>query len=359
MKKLLFIALLISTTFGFSQEISNVQFKMYGHVQYNLDNIGKTNNSYFAEGEQDFFVTADLADKVSFLSESILKYDAMTSTKFSPSIERAQVKWDYYGNNSLIMGKFHTPLNTWNDEYHHGRIFYPTIDRPTAFGSIVPLHTLGLDIRGQYLGRLNFGYDLVVGNGISSTDVSDDQGLKKAVMAAVHIRPVDDTRIGLSYFNSFTTKNSPDAHTGHSTYVSMIMGPNDTMIPYTGPMNFELYSFSFKKFSDKYEILNETGYNVTRSSMGEARNQFCFNYVGYNIDDSNTIYTLADYYKVSLDDMYSEPGKKLKVGLGYKHEISEKCNFKLQLEQLNIADSQLNTWITKQYGIKFQLAYGF
>lgn len=182
MKKLLFIALLISTTFGFSQEISNVQFKMYGHVQYNLDNIGKTNNSYFAEGEQDFFVTADLADKVSFLSESILKYDAMTSTKFSPSIERAQVKWDYYGNNSLIMGKFHTPLNTWNDEYHHGRIFYPTIDRPTAFGSIVPLHTLGLDIRGQYLGRLNFGYDLVVGNGISSTDVSDDQimGVKYA-----------------------------------------------------------------------------------------------------------------------------------------------------------------------------------
>jgi hypothetical protein len=68
---------------------------------------------------------------------------------------------------------------------------------------------------------------------------------------------------------------------------------------------------------------------------------------------------VADYYKVSLDEMYSEPGKKLKLGLGYKHEISEKCNFKLQLEELNIADAELESWKTKQYGIKFQLAYGF
>lgn len=350
MKKfLLCIPLLFSVAFGFSQEISNVQLKMYGHIQYNLDDLGKTNNSYFATGEQDFFVTADLADKVSFLSESILKYDAATSTKFSPSIERAQVKWDYHGNHSVIMGKFHTPLNTWNDELHHGRLFFPTIDRPAAFGGMVPLHTLGLDIRGQYLGRLNFGYDLVVGNSISSTDISDNQGFSKAVMAAIHIRPADDTRIGVSYFNDYTNKATSDAHTGHSSYSS----------GYTGPLNFELFSFSFKKFSDKYEILNETGYNVTRTPMGDARNTFCFTYAGYNLNDSNTIYTVADYYKVSLDEMYSEPGKRLKLGLGYKHEISERCNFKLQLEELSIADAQLESWATKQYGIKFQLAYGF
>ena len=350
MKKfLLCIPLLFSVAFGFSQEISNVQLKMYGHIQYNLDDLGKTNNSYFATGEQDFFVTADLADKVSFLSESILKYDAATSTKFSPSIERAQVKWDYHGNHSVIMGKFHTPLNTWNDELHHGRLFFPTIDRPAAFGGMVPLHTLGLDIRGQYLGRLNFGYDLVVGNSISSTDISDNQGFSKAVMAAIHIRPADDTRIGVSYFNDYTNKATSDAHTGHSSYSS----------GYTGPLNFELFSFSFKKFSDKYEILNETGYNVTRTPMGDAKNTFCFTYAGYNLNDSNTIYTVADYYKVSLDEMYSEPGKRLKLGLGYKHEISERCNFKLQLEELSIADAQLESWSTKQYGIKFQLAYGF
>jgi hypothetical protein len=348
-KQFLCISLLFFVAFGFSQEISNVQLKMYGHIQYNLDDLGKTNNSYFAAGEQDFFVTADLADKVSFLSESIIKYDAETSTKFSPSIERAQVKWDYHGNHSVIMGKIHTPVNTWNDELHHGRLFFPTIDRPAAFGGMVPLHTLGLDVRGQYLGRLNFGYDLVIGNSISSTDISDNQGFSKAVMAAIHIRPADDTRIGVSYFNDYTNKATADAHTGHSSYSS----------GYTGPLNFELFSFSFKKFSDKYEILNETGYNVTRTPMGDARNTFCFTYAGYNLNDSNTIYTVADYYKVSLDEMYSEPGKRLKLGLGYKHEISEKCNFKLQLEELNIADAELESWKTKQYGIKFQLAYGF
>lgn len=347
-KFLLFTTLLISIAFGYSQEISNVQLKMYGHVQYNLDDIGNSNNSYFSIGEQDFFVTADLANKVSFLSETIIKYDATTSTKFAPSIERAQVKWDYFGNHSIIVGKMHTPLNTWNDEYHHGRLFFPTIDRPAAFGGMVPLHTLGVDFRGQYLGRLNFGYDVVVGNGLSSTDVYD-AGLDKAIMVAVHICPVDDTRIGVSYYNDYMLKNSPDAHTGHTTYVSS----------YVGPMNLELYSFSFKKFTNKYEILNETGYNITKSTMGDTKNIFCFNYVGYNIDDNNTVYTLADYYRVSMDDMYTEPGKKLKVGIGYKHEISERFNFKLQFEQLNIANTQMDCWLTKQYGIKFQLAYGF
>lgn len=344
--------ILLVSMHGFTQDINNVHLKMYGHIQYNLDDIDKSNTSYFAIGEQDFFITADLADKVSFLGETIIKYDTAptSTTKFAPSIERAQVKWDYYGNNSIILGKIHTPVNTWNDEYHHGRLFFPTVDRPVAFGGMVPLHTLGLDLRGQYLGSLNFGYDLVIGNSISSTDISDNQGLSKSVLLAIHLRPADDTRIGISYFNDYTTKALPDAHTGHTSYNS----------GYSGPLNFELFSFSFKKFTSKYELLNETGYNVTRTPMsGEAKNTFYFNYIGYKINDSNTVYTLADYYKVSTNEMYSEPGRKLKVGLGYKHEISETCNFKLQFEQLNITDTHLESFTQTQYGIKFQLAYGF
>ena len=63
MKKVLLFTTLLISTLGFSQEISNVQLKMYGHVQYNLDDMGKANNSYFAEGEQDFLLLQTLVIK--------------------------------------------------------------------------------------------------------------------------------------------------------------------------------------------------------------------------------------------------------------------------------------------------------
>lgn len=47
----------------------------------------------------------------------------------------------------------HTPVNEWNDAYHHGRLFFPTIDRPYSFGEFVPVHEVGLRLSGENLGR--------------------------------------------------------------------------------------------------------------------------------------------------------------------------------------------------------------
>src|SRR5665647_1763752 len=45
------------------------------------------------------------------------------------------ITYNIQGNNNIIIGKIHTPLNYWNDTYHHGRFFFPTIERPLIFGS--------------------------------------------------------------------------------------------------------------------------------------------------------------------------------------------------------------------------------
>lgn len=72
------------------------------------------------------------------------------------------------------------------------------MDRPISFSYLVPLHTLGIQFQGQNLGDMNFGYDFVIGNGISSTDNLSD-ARNTSFTAAVHVKPTDDMRIGASF----------------------------------------------------------------------------------------------------------------------------------------------------------------
>lgn len=223
-----------------------INFRMFGHVEYVVRPDTGQWGQYFSLGEQNLFVTARITEKLSFLGETVVKFSVMSATSFLPSIERAQLKYDYYRNHSVLIGKMHTPLNYWNDVYHHGRLFFPTIDRPTSFSYFVPLHTLGLRLQGQNLGSLGLGYDLVVGNGMSSTDFFKVSP-HVSFMAAVHLKPFEGTRFTLSYYRDLISDNQIGVHVGHSH------GGNG----FTGDIGFQLISFSAAYFSERLEVLNE------------------------------------------------------------------------------------------------------
>jgi len=89
----------------------------------------------FTLGEQDLFITSELSDRFSFLGESVFKFTPGTPTTFSVSIERAIVKYNFMGNHNLLIGKHHTPINYWNDTYHHDRVLF-----------LIPIRTLGFSI---------------------------------------------------------------------------------------------------------------------------------------------------------------------------------------------------------------------
>src|ERR1700709_150472 len=74
----------------------------------------------FGFSEQDLFITSALNDRISFLGESVFKYAPSSPTEFSVSIERVIINYNIKRNHNLILGKIHTPLNYWNDTYHHG-----------------------------------------------------------------------------------------------------------------------------------------------------------------------------------------------------------------------------------------------
>src|SRR6185312_1674443 len=129
----------------------------------------------FGFDEQDLFITSQLNDRFSFLGESVFKYEKSSASDFNVSIERLIVKYNYYGNHNIIIGKVHTPINYWNDTYHHGRVFYPTIESPMLFDAeIIPLHTTGVNFQGHDLGNIKFGYDFLIGNGLGSSPVEDN-----------------------------------------------------------------------------------------------------------------------------------------------------------------------------------------
>jgi hypothetical protein len=341
----------IQQTDEISAQQRNTQLKVYGHFEYAFEDLkGEDRHSYFALGEQDFFLTSNLSDRFSFLGETVVRYDNSTNTKFSPSIERAQLKFDYYKNHSLIVGKMHTPVNYWNDVYHHGRLFYPTIERPSSFSYLIPIHSLGFRMQGQNLGKLNFGYDLSANNSISSTDIFDN-ALNKSLTAAVHIKPMEGMRVGASYYNDYMSSNTPGAHTGHG----------NGNANYKGAINYELTCFSFAYFGKHVEFLSESAYNRNKTdSLGISENYSQFIYAGWRFKERHVGYGIFDFMDMSEKELHTSPVNVVKLGLGYKFDILYNCTVKAQFERLESGDDHLfhnhNAII---YNIRVQLAYGF
>jgi len=352
--KRLLLLFLLSFVIGedvvFAQTRST-QFSMYGHIQNHFDDFTNEPKSYFSLGEQDFFVTSNITERISFLGETVVRYDANTSSKFAPSLERAQIKYDYRPNHSVVVGKMHTPVNYWNDVYHHGRLFFPTIDRPHSFSYMVPLHTMGVRLQGQNIGSLKFGYDAVVGNGIASTDISDPN-LNKAVTLAMRIEPTDNLQIRFSYFNDFLRTNTAGAHSGHGGALAST---------YKGALNFELWSNSIAYFGEGWEFLNEFSYNRNKTQWkGYANNFSNFTYLGVRVKENQTLYYLTDVMKVAENDLHTVGGEILKFALGYKYEFSYLYKVKIQVERLGtITHDHAHHDAQDRYDIKIQFAYGF
>jgi hypothetical protein len=348
-KHTLFICFFSVLSLNALSQKSKVQFQLFGHIQYNMDQINSEKNSYFSIGEQDLFVTSQLHERISFLGETVVKYDALTSSKFAPSIERAQVKFDMDNHHSVVLGKMHTPLNYWNDVFHHGRLFFPTIDRPNALNTLVPLHTMGVRFQGQNMGELNFGYDVVIGNGISSTDIYD-VNTNKAISAGVHIKPIEGLRLSTSYYNDYLASNNPGVHSGHSGIAST----------YKGALNFELWSASVAAFMENWEFLNEFGYNrTTTDTLGVANNLSNFTYLGVRVNDNWIPYYVIDLTNMSDNNLHSTASDNYKMAIGCRYEFNERCIIKAQIEQIRSGMGHQHSSHENRYDFKFQLAYGF
>ena len=358
-----------------------VQVRMFGHLESVTETIpgGQDDHNHsgwesgFNIGEHDMFVTARISDRISFLSETVVGTAAGhghghgSGTSFSASIERARIKFDYASNHSVIVGKMHTPVNYWNDTYHHGRLFFPTIDRPSSFGLAIPIHTLGVRLQGQNLGELNLGYDVVLGNGLSSSDAGDDD-LGKSVTAAVHVKPFDDSRFGITYYHDNIRGNRVGSHGGHGEghWVQVLSdsdAANDSLF-YGGDVVFQLACASFRMQKPTWESLVELAFNHNSyedESLAETSNAFVYGYFG-RVFGNETLYGLVDYTLTDEDDKHYLPQELTKIGLGWKHEFAPSIHVKSQVERYiswRLDPVTMSRTTGDKWELKVQLAYGF
>ena len=97
----------------------------------------------------------------------------------------------------VSFGRYHTPINYWNTEFHHGSWLQTTVSRPemTQFGgSFIPVHFVGTLVEGVVpAGGLNLNYNSGFGNGrgavISRSGDFGDVNNNRAWLAGVFIKP--------------------------------------------------------------------------------------------------------------------------------------------------------------------------
>ncbi len=328
----------------------------YGHLEQTVQRTPTATDAFFAMGEHSLFVTSVLNPRVSYLGEVAVRFNASSASGYVASIERALIRYRLTDAHSVIAGKVHTPVNYWNDVYHHGRLFFPVIDRPSAFSALVPLHTLGLQLQGQNIGAARFGYDLMMGNHISSTDVFQP-GVSPALMAAAHVKPIDGMRVGASVYVDRMEVNGYGSHAGH-TAVNFI--PPDER--YTGALDYALASTSFAYFGPRLEVLHEFSFNRTRTdSLGAADNRASFGYLGYRFGNA-VPYLMADRMRIADNDLHSYPMRASRYAVGVRFELAPTVILKAQLERSRFEPLHMDHSHTGAHGytnaLRLQLAYG-
>jgi hypothetical protein len=320
---------------GFSTAVLGQKTHISGFVDV-LTTI-KDGKTSFGFEEQDLFITSQLNDRFSFLGETVFKNTPSSSTKYGVSIERIVIKYNISGNHNLLVGKHHTPVNYWNDTYHHGRVFFPTIYRPILFESnIIPVHTTGISLMGQNLGKLKFGYDLMVGNGLGSSDFEDNDDYK-SVTAAVHIKPGEAWQIGVSWYND----NIAEGAATHDGTLEWQVEQN-------------LITGSVACFGDKFELLTEgtIGFNKT-DTTGSKQTVAVYGYAGYKIIEKLVPYVRFDFLEYQEGEMYYHKNNTTSFVGGIRYNINYLIVLKAEYEyrQTELSDDM------ERYS--FQLAIGF
>jgi hypothetical protein len=300
----------------------------YGHLEQTVQRTSGTTDAFFSMGEHSVFVTSVLNSRFSYLGELSVRFNAASASGYVASIERSLVRYQLNDRNSIIAGKVHTPVNYWNDVYHHGRVFFPVIDRPVAFSTVVPLHTLGIQLQGQNIGTAKFGYDVMAGNHISSTDVFQP-GVSPALLAAIHVKPRAGMRVGASLYYDVMETNGYGAHAGHSIGAAV---PAEER--YTGRMTYGLASTSVAYFGPRVELLHEFSYNWTNTdTLGTARNVASFLYAGIRLGASTVPYVLVDGLRVADNDLHTYPLRAEKQAIGVRWEFTPTVVLKVQFER--------------------------
>lgn len=180
-----------------------LNFHGFGDFEYDYSSNRNQFPNLFHVGEIDFYITSQISEQASILSENVISAD---STFNNWNVEAERLLFDYRFNPyfNLVAGRFHTELGYYNTAYHHGTWFQLDTHRPWFLefedsGGILPVHMVGVSVDGDIpSSNLNLHYYVQVGNGRSyspstspanPTQADEVAGGRKAVNVEITAKP--------------------------------------------------------------------------------------------------------------------------------------------------------------------------
>jgi hypothetical protein len=344
MKKVLFIIICACAgNFAFAQntsirffgqpEISNVWTKETNNFagvtptgQYikNDTSYSKTN---FNTGTFALFVTSQLTDRISVLSEVSFNNNGKTSTF---EVQRLMARYyvtDYF---SVRAGKMFTPIGYWNNQFTLGLILQPTIQRPSALrtvadGGVLQYKDNGVQFEGENITKARLSYKVLVGNGIGYYGSNDKGDHHVGVTGQVAAEPVDGLKIIASGMFDRVEKGKPN--------------PNGTIssLPDNGNLHLLVASVAYMNPERKPEFIAEFLHQTTAfDGLGKRTSYSGYFYGGYKVTNKITPYFLYNYTQAgpstTTPDPYFAPVpvniNSLVIGARYKFS----SNFVAKLE---------------------------
>jgi hypothetical protein len=318
----------------------NWNLNIFSYIDGHLAHTGNYEpDDYISMGETSLFVFGRLSNRLSLLAEVTMlpkRYREDTV-----KVERLTLRWDLNSKHRLTLGKMHTPVNYWNDSFHHGRYFFPTIDRPLAFKIFVPIHEIGVRFSGSRLGKYNFFYDAVLGSGQSAGDHAFNNGLKSTTLS-IGIRPTENLEIRSSLYQDQITNHSKDLE---HNMAGLTRGSRN--------LDFQLWSGSMYFENKKMQVLAEL--SASRNKGGNL-NYTSYIFAGWKWSSRMIPFVFADFQRVDPKEIHFTPGIERRYGIGINAIISPRLDLKVDLSthEFQRAESKLG-----HTALRFQLSVGF
>lgn len=294
----------------------SVDFTLFGDVVYSVTSADKDSQT-FTLGDFDLIAGQEIGD-ATFVTAELVFEDP--GHGFEVDVERFSVSRTFNPLLTVGLGRYHTQLGIWNQNFHHGSLIQDTITRPFFLefeddhGGIFPNHIVGLHVSGD-TDKFAYQFGYANSNGIDTTGSEShpgettlnvingaDPSQDKAVVLRVAYRglgPLDE--IGAFYMLNHVTElgidNPPDSiplvAPGEILFEQQIAGID---LRYTGEKLYSLLEI-FSMTNQDHENFNSTTY----TSNPEAYQSLAYYWqIGYHV--TNRLSAIGRYEYLDYDD---------------------------------------------------------
>jgi len=238
-----------------------IDFSLFGDVAYSSTSEEDVDNKSFTLGQFALIAQEEIGESTSVTAEIVFE-DA--GQGFEVDVERFSISKTINPLFTIGMGRFHTHLGFWNQNFHHGSLIQDTITRPfflefeDTHGGIFPNHIIGFQVSGESE-QWSYQLSLSNSNGLDTSLADGNSDTALQVMNSTDPNEDKSTVFRLAYKpKTFLDEIGFSAMTNHVVEVGENDGTNSPFVNF-GETLFEqqIIGVDLRLATEKFYVLAE------------------------------------------------------------------------------------------------------